>query len=93
MHRPQLDPFSRVLTVCRSLRVTGFVSLKAASPAMPASRLVPSAKRTRYNHNMGNGKKARVLIVEDDTNERRGLADLLSAWGYETQTARTEKRP
>lgn len=36
---------------------------------------------------MANGKKGRVLIVEDDLSERRGLADLLGAWGYETETA------
>jgi DNA-binding NtrC family response regulator len=32
-------------------------------------------------------KNARILIVEDDTNERQGLADLLSVWGFETETA------
>jgi DNA-binding NtrC family response regulator len=32
-------------------------------------------------------KNARILIVEDDANERQGLADLLSVWGYETETA------
>jgi DNA-binding NtrC family response regulator len=36
---------------------------------------------------MGNGKKPRILIVEDDLNERRGLADVLSAWGYHTECA------
>jgi DNA-binding NtrC family response regulator len=30
---------------------------------------------------------AKVLIVEDDAHERQGLADLLMAWGYETETA------
>ncbi len=29
----------------------------------------------------------RVLIVEDEENERSGLAELLRAWGYETETA------
>jgi len=33
------------------------------------------------------GKNARILIVEDDQNERQGLADLLAVWGYETETA------
>lgn len=33
------------------------------------------------------GKGAKVLIVEDDANERQGLADLLNAWGYEIETA------
>jgi DNA-binding NtrC family response regulator len=30
---------------------------------------------------------ARVLIVEDDSHERQGLAELLAAWGYETEMA------
>ena len=34
---------------------------------------------------MANG--ARVLVVEDDANEREGLADLLFTWGYEAETA------
>ena len=29
----------------------------------------------------------RVLIVEDEENERTGLAELVSAWGYRTDTA------
>ena len=30
----------------------------------------------------------RVLIVEDEENERVGLAELISGWGYRTETAR-----
>jgi DNA-binding NtrC family response regulator len=30
----------------------------------------------------------KVLIVEDEENERTGLAELLSSWGYRTDTAR-----
>ncbi len=30
---------------------------------------------------------ARILVVEDDANERNGLAELLCAWGYETDSA------
>jgi len=30
----------------------------------------------------------KVLIVEDEDNERSGLADLVSAWGYSTETAK-----
>jgi DNA-binding NtrC family response regulator len=30
----------------------------------------------------------KVLIVEDEENERSGLAELISAWGYRTDTAR-----
>jgi DNA-binding NtrC family response regulator len=29
----------------------------------------------------------KVLIVEDEENERSGLSDLISAWGYHTETA------
>src|SRR3974390_2481008 len=29
----------------------------------------------------------KVLIFEDEKNERSGLADLISAWGYRTETA------
>ncbi|HEY6293997.1 MAG TPA: sigma-54 dependent transcriptional regulator [Terriglobia bacterium] len=36
---------------------------------------------------MANGKRARVLVVEDDSSERRGMTDLLAAWGYDTQAA------
>lgn len=32
-------------------------------------------------------KGIRVLVVEDEVNERQGLAELLLAWGYETETA------
>jgi DNA-binding NtrC family response regulator len=30
----------------------------------------------------------KVLIVEDEENERTGLAELISAWGYRTETAK-----
>ena len=30
----------------------------------------------------------KVLIVEDEENERSGMAELVSAWGYRTETAR-----
>jgi DNA-binding NtrC family response regulator len=30
----------------------------------------------------------KILIVEDEENERSGLAELIRAWGYETETAR-----
>ncbi len=32
-------------------------------------------------------KGARILVVEDETNERTGLAELLRAWGYVAETA------
>ncbi len=33
------------------------------------------------------GGPVRVLIVDDEENQRQGLATMVSAWGYETQTA------
>lgn len=32
-------------------------------------------------------KRARVLVVDDEVNERHGLAELLDAWGYEVDAA------
>ncbi len=32
-------------------------------------------------------KDVKVLVVDDDTSERQGMADLLVAWGYEAGTA------
>jgi DNA-binding NtrC family response regulator len=32
-------------------------------------------------------KLGKILVVEDDPNARQGLADLLGAWGYETDAA------
>jgi DNA-binding NtrC family response regulator len=32
-------------------------------------------------------KGARILVAEDDANERQGLVELLEAWGYETEAA------
>ncbi|MBZ5514830.1 MAG: sigma-54 dependent transcriptional regulator [Acidobacteriia bacterium] len=32
-------------------------------------------------------KGARILVVEDEANERFGLAEVLRAWGYEAETA------
>jgi DNA-binding NtrC family response regulator len=32
-------------------------------------------------------KLGKILVVEDDPHARQGLSDLLSAWGYETETA------
>jgi DNA-binding NtrC family response regulator len=32
-------------------------------------------------------KGARILVAEDDANERQGLVELLEAWGYETAAA------
>src|SRR5208337_2408089 len=41
--------------------------------------------RTRRQFSMTQEK---VLIVEDEENERMGLAELVRAWGYEAETAR-----
>jgi len=32
--------------------------------------------------------REKVLIVEDEQNERTGLAELVSSWGYVAETAR-----
>ena len=34
------------------------------------------------------GIQEKVLIVEDEENERSGMAELVSSWGYRTETAR-----
>src|ERR1035437_1897536 len=31
--------------------------------------------------------REKILIVEDEENERTGMAELLGAWGYDTETA------
>ncbi len=36
---------------------------------------------------MGTGKGAKVLVVDDESSERQGLAELLRAWNYEIETA------
>ncbi len=36
---------------------------------------------------MGSTQKARVLVVDDEENQRMGLASMISAWGYRTETA------
>jgi DNA-binding NtrC family response regulator len=33
------------------------------------------------------GKGVRILVVDDDVNERQGLADLLLTWGYDVRAA------
>lgn len=33
------------------------------------------------------GCSVRILVVEDETHEREGLAELLRAWGYEAESA------
>ena len=34
----------------------------------------------------------KVLIVEDEENERTGLAELISSWGYVAETARDGRK-
>ena len=36
---------------------------------------------------VGSTQKARVLVVDDEENQRMGLASMISAWGYRTETA------
>ena len=43
--------------------------------------LVESAYKPRMSHE-------KVLIVEDEENERSGLAEIVSSWGYRVETAR-----
>ena len=40
------------------------------------------------NHSTNPMSQEKVLIVEDEENERTGLAELVSAWGYRPETAR-----
>jgi DNA-binding NtrC family response regulator len=47
-------------------------------------RHVPETLNNGYRAAMSQEK---VLIVEDEENERVGLAELVSAWGYRTETA------
>lgn len=35
-----------------------------------------------------NSERTRILIVDDEENQRRGLSSLVGAWGYEVQVAR-----
>src|SRR6202795_1679305 len=41
----------------------------------------------QVGHRQRNMTQERVLIVEDEENERTGLAELVSGWGYRTDTA------
>jgi DNA-binding NtrC family response regulator len=46
---------------------------------------IEGAARTASTRRMNHEK---ILIVEDEENERTGLAELISSWGYRTETAR-----
>src|SRR5215831_229235 len=57
-----------------------------------ASRAVSVASMAASNNNahgvpLIRMNQERVLIVEDEENERTGLAELVSAWGYQVETA------
>src|SRR2546430_16814618 len=54
-------------------------------PALNEAENPPPDKIKAIRLNMAQEK---VLIVEDEENERTGLAELVSAWGYRTETAR-----
>jgi DNA-binding NtrC family response regulator len=43
---------------------------------------------TLNNDSQATMNHERVLIVEDEENERTGLAELITSWGYRTETAR-----
>ena len=51
--------------------------------AVPArgKHLQPVPTTSQMNHE-------KILIVEDEENERSGLAELVSSWGYRAETAR-----
>src|SRR6266852_1309113 len=48
-------------------------------------RLAVGASRLNNKYSMSREK---VLIVEDEENERTGMAELVSSWGYSAETAR-----
>jgi DNA-binding NtrC family response regulator len=50
---------------------------------LPLARLTPTLNNEYLNMN-----QEKVLIVEDEENERTGLAELISSWGYVAETAR-----
>src|SRR5262249_6621384 len=45
-------------------------------------------EKLAFLHNRASMSQEKILIVEDEENERTGLAELVSAWGYRTETAR-----
>ena len=50
---------------------------------LPLARLTPT-----LNNEYLDMTQEKVLIVEDEENERTGLAELISSWGYAAETAR-----
>src|SRR5450755_4083232 len=46
-----------------------------------------AANDTILNNGYSNMGQLKVLIVEDEENERTGLAELVSAWGYRVESA------
>src|SRR5437764_11050954 len=58
-------------------------------PAEFAKVFLPLARLTStLNNEYLNMNQEKVLIVEDEENERTGLAELISSWGYVAETAR-----
>src|SRR3989442_1066433 len=49
---------------------------------------LPLATNAACLNNEIHMSQEKVLIVEDEENERTGLAELISSWGYATETAR-----
>src|SRR6476661_5769221 len=49
---------------------------------------IPLAGNAAALNNEIHMSQEKVLIVEDEENERTGLAEIISSWGYATETAR-----
>src|SRR6185437_15395197 len=60
-----------------------FCPAELAKVVLPLARLTPT-----LNNEYLNMSQEKVLIVEDEENERTGLAGLISSWGYVAETAR-----
>src|SRR5208283_897316 len=57
--------------------------------AAEANYCRPSAAAARQQESLSQPmNQEKVLIVEDEENERTGLAELVSSWGYRVETAR-----
>ena len=61
-------------------RIVEFKADEAAADDPPCNSGELTSKNNRMNHE-------KVLIVEDEENERSGLAELVTSWGYRVETA------
>ena len=65
------------------MTVTGFGPADSAKYRLPLASTSPT-----LNNEYLPMSQEKVLIVEDEENERTGLAELISSWGYTAETAR-----